>query len=211
MRIEGEAFRHLIKARRSDIGDTLTLRNKAELSSYTYRIETIVRDEATASLVERLPEPSASTRALHLGWCIIDPKNIEKMLPQLVELGVETITFLTCDRTQRNFRLELSRWERIIDASMQQCGRTASMKLIEGKKVSDFLTANPHALILDFAPTPLDSTQISTTQTFLIGCEGGFSPNEQALFDPAKVRRLDTAHVLRSETAAVAIASLALL
>lgn len=56
-------------------------------------------------------------------WCVIDIKSIKKVLPMLNELGVSRITFVYCDRSQINIKLDFARFERILEASMQQCGR----------------------------------------------------------------------------------------
>jgi 16S rRNA (uracil1498-N3)-methyltransferase len=51
----------------------------------------------------------------------------------------------------------------------------------------------------------------SGIDTVLIGSEGGLSESERALLQKQKVVRLDTPMILRSETAATAIASKILL
>jgi 16S rRNA (uracil1498-N3)-methyltransferase len=151
----------------------------------------------------------AAPKKLHIGWCIVDSKSVEKVLPLLNELGVSKITFIYCDRSQKNFKPDFKRYERILESSMQQCGRSEMMLFDEMKNIAAFLQENPQTVVFDFCEEVLgDSSDINTV---LIGSEGGLSEAERTLLKEQKVFRLDTPMILRSETAATAIASKILL
>ena len=146
---------------------------------------------------------------MHIGWCVIDGKSIEKVLPSLNEIGVDRISFIYCERSQKNFKLDFKRFERILESSMQQCGRSSYMKFDIFQNIKDFITKFPSAKVFDFCDTVLEDG--SDFDTVLIGCEGGFSLQEKEFLKNQDVFRLDTPMVLRSESAVVAIASKILL
>lgn len=205
--VSGEEYKYLIKVRRHSIGDLITFRSREDLGEeYRYRLERTDGRNAYFSLQGHHRSPVEAERKLHIGWCLIDPKTVEKVLPMLSELGVSKITFIHCRRSQRNFRLDFERFERIMESSIMQCGRTSLIELAEAPALSSFLNAHPEALILDFSDEVLKKDEEFTT--VVIGCEGGFDENERKLFSTHRVRRLSSPMVLRSETAAVTIASM---
>ena len=86
-----------------------------------------------------------------------------------------------------------------------QCGRTSLIELTEAPNLSTFLKNNPESVIFDFGGTPLENNE--SVDTVVIGCEGGFDEGERKLFSDNRVRLFSSPMILRSETAAVAIAS----
>lgn len=205
--VSGEEYKYLVKVRRHAIGDLITFRSRKKLSeAYLYRLERTDGRTAYFSLQSHHNAPCEATKKLHIGWCLIDPKTIEKTLPMLSELGVSKITFIHCRRSQRNFRLDFERFERIMESSIMQCGRTSLIELAEAPALSAFLNANPDTVILDFTDEVLKSEDNLTT--VVVGCEGGFDESERKLFASYRVRALKSPMILRSETAAVAVASM---
>lgn len=205
--VAGEEYKYLIKVRRHAIGDLIAFRSRENpAEEYRYRLERTDGRNAFFSLQSHHNAPCEAERKLHIGWCIVDPKTIEKTLPMLSELGVGKITFIHCKRSQRNFRLDFERFERILESSVMQCGRTSLIELAESPALSTFLTAHPETFILDFSDEVLKKDE--KIDTVVIGCEGGFDENERKLFTAHRVRSLKLPMILRSETAAVAIASM---
>ncbi|WP_226962118.1 16S rRNA (uracil(1498)-N(3))-methyltransferase [Sulfurimonas marina] len=208
--IKGELHKYLVKVRRHKEGDTLGFRRKeAPEMLYLYKVVSVdPRSLEVAYLGEEINEVKAK-KELHIGWCVIDSKSVEKVLPSLNEIGVEKITFIYCNRSQKNFKADFKRYERIIEASNQQCGRSDFMEFATAKNLQEFLSENPDTKVFDFCDNVLeDDADISTV---LIGCEGGFSPEEREFLSGYDVFRLDTPLVLRSESAALAVASKILL
>lgn len=206
--LEDEPFRYLVKVRRVKSGSVVETRNLRDHMLYSYKITEIGRRNATLELVDKkeLIIPGGN---LHIGWCVIDPKVIEKTLPMLNQAGVKKITFFPCDFSQKNFKLSLERMEKILISSCEQCGRSELMELGFGDSLHDFLKTHPKCAILDFNPnTTFDAQPIDT---ILIGCEGGFSDKERQLFADHPVVSFGTGLILRSETAAVSAASKILL
>ncbi|HZF71005.1 16S rRNA (uracil(1498)-N(3))-methyltransferase [Sulfuricurvum sp.] len=204
--ISGEDYKYLIKVRRHRVGDTVCFRTKEKLSEeYRYHLERTDGKNAYFSLQSHHHAPCVNARKLHIGWCLIDPKTVEKTLPMLTELGVEKITFIHCHRSQQNFRLDYERMTRLMESSIMQCGRTSLIELGESPALSTFLKAHPDAVIFDFGGETLKSDE--NIETVVIGCEGGFDESERKQFSDYRVRLFSSPMILRSETAAVAIAS----
>lgn len=208
--IKGETFKYLIKVRRHGVTDLLAFRHPDHPDMlYRYEIVTVDGREAHLQLQESCSHEVKAVRSLHIGWCVIDNKSVEKVLPSLNELGVEKITFIGCDRSQKNFRPDFRRYERILESSMQQCGRTCKMEFERAADIASFIKENPECAVFDFCENVYPDA--GGYETVLIGAEGGFSDQERKIMQQQKVFRLDTPMVLRSETAAVAIAGKLLL
>lgn len=208
--IKGDLHKYLIKVRRHEVGDELSLRNKEDIKTlYKYEIQSIDSRSLEVGLISSSVEEVESKKKLHLGWCVIDAKSIEKVLPSLSEIGVSKISFIYCERSQKNFKLDFKRFERILEASMQQCGRTSFIEFDTFNNIEKFISEFPHAKVFDFCDNVLSDN--ADFETVLIGCEGGFSKNEKELLRSQEVFRLDTPIVLRSESAVMAVASKILL
>ena len=210
LRLRGEEYKYLIIVRRHKEGDLISFRNEKDPKTlHTYRITAISGRDVMLELQsseERIISPSHS---LHIGWCIIEPKSIEKALPTLNEIGVSKISFIYCERSQKNFKPDFKRFRRILKSSMQQCGRSTFMEFAIYKNLELFLRDFPDVKVFDFCDTPLRKER--KFQTVLIGCEGGFSKDERESLSSKEVFRLDTPLVLRSESATMAVAAKILL
>ena len=207
--LTGDAHRYLFKVRRHKTGDRIHLRNLKE--SHIYRYEIAAIDRRSALLVYESDEilEVKALKSLHIGWCVIDPKSIEKALPSLNEMGVEKITFIYCDRSQKSFRPDLDRLRKILLNSSQQSGRSVMMQLDIVESLEVFLEAFPEAMMLNFSEDRFVGEE--RFDTIVIGCEGGFTPEETALFAREKIVGFETPLVLKSESAACAVAAKRLL
>jgi len=204
--IRGDAYKYLIKVRRHQAGDQIALRHpeKPEVL-HRYLLESIDGRRAHLQLERSIEEPVKAEHSLHIGWCVIDPKSVEKVLPTLNELGVAKITFIYCERSQKSFKPDFKRFERMLESSMQQCGRSEWMELEMMDSLDDFLAAYPGAVVLDFCSSVLKSNV--KVSTVLVGSEGGFSDAERIRLHSQRCIRLDTPMILRSESAVTAIAA----
>ncbi len=208
--VKGENYKYLIKVRRHQVGDVVAFRHPESTQMlHSYSLIDIDGRNARFTLQNSTESIVKAGKKLHIGWCVIDPKSVEKVLPMLNELGVEKITFISCERSQKNFRSDLKRYERMVTASMQQCGRSAMMAFATAGSLSEFIASHPDTAVFDFCENVLQET--SDIETVLIGCEGGFSEKERELLSKQRRFRLDTPLVLRSESAAVAVSSKILL
>lgn len=206
LQIRGDLHKYLIKVRRHKEGDELSFRARQNIEIlHNYKLESVEARSAELSLISSKVAEVKSKKSLHIGWCIIDSNSIEKVLPSLCEIGVEKISFIACERSQKNFKLDFKRFERIQEAAMQQCGRSTYIEFDTYKNIKEFIDKFPHANVFDFCENSLQD--YSNIKTVLIGCEGGFSSKERELLSSLKRFRLDTPMVLRSESAVLAVAS----
>ena len=208
--LKGELFKYLVKVRRHEVGDRLHFRTKKDMNVlYLYEVKMIENRSIELQQISYEQKIVESKIPLHIGWCLIDTKSIEKVLPSLSEIGVSKISFISCDRSQKNFKLDFKRFERILEASMQQCGRSTYIEFDTYKGIDEFIKVFPQTKVFDFTDKTLaDYTEV---ETVLIGCEGGFSPLEKETLASKNVFRLDTPMILRSESAVMAVASKILL
>lgn len=210
LKIKGEEYKYLFKVRRHEAGDTLYFRSRTK-SEELHKYEVVSLDGRSALLewVSTETKEVKSDKELHIAWCVIDPKSVEKVLPSLNEIGVSKISFIYCARSQKNFKTDLQRYERILETSSQQCGRSKAIVFEVFKTLDAFLEVHPETVVLDFCDEVLGCKD--EIKTVLIGCEGGFSEEERQKVEKLKRFRLDTPMILRSESAVMAIASKVLL
>jgi len=123
--LKGELYKYLIKVRRHKLGDEIAFRDEENIKMlYTYKVDAVEPKKIVLSLLNSQEYEVKAKKDLHIGWCKIDAKSVEKVLPSLSEIGVSKITFIECERSQRNLKLDFKRFDRILHASMQQCGST---------------------------------------------------------------------------------------
>ena len=208
--LKGDLHKYLIKVRRHVEGDELSFRTKEDIKTlHHYKIINVDGRSLDVELMSSKVEEVKATKELHIAWCVIDSKSIEKVLPSLCEIGVSKISFIYCDRSQKNFKLDFNRMNRIIEASMGQSGRTRIMEFDTYKNIAAFISEFPNTKVFDFTDKILSGESDFTR--VLIGCEGGFSKDEKELLKSQEVFRLNTPMVLRSESAVMAVASKILL
>lgn len=210
LKLKGEDYKYLFKVRRHKVDGILYFRHKEKSEElYKYKVLSIDGRFAALELLSCETKEIMPKKDLHIAWCVIDPKSVEKVLPSLNEIGVSKITFIFCDRSQKNYKIDLKRYERILEASSQQCGRSRPIEFNIVKNISTFISEHPETVILDFCDDVLGCED--EVHTVLIGCEGGFSEDERDMLSSLKRFRFNTPMILRSESAAVAIASKVLL
>jgi len=83
------------------------------------------------------------------------------------------------------------------------------MQLEMAESLEAFTAENPQSYLLNFSEDTLTS-EISI-DTIVVGCEGGMTEDEVALFAPERVIGFDTPLVLKSESAVCAVAAKILL
>ncbi len=207
--LEGEEHRYIFKVRRHKVDDSLDLRNLEDGLLHSYTITHIDKNSVMLELKESITLELKAKQSLHIGWCIIDPKSVEKVLPTLNEMGVDKITFIYCKRSQKSFKIDFKRLEKILLNSSQQSGRSQMMTLEMSNNLENFLKDNPEARMLNFSENKYISH--SDINIIVIGCEGGFVDEEVDLFQRENIVGFDNPLVLKSESAVCAVAAKILL
>ncbi|MDA7847962.1 16S rRNA (uracil(1498)-N(3))-methyltransferase [Sulfurospirillum sp.] len=196
-------FAHIFKVRRVTVGANLDFANLSDRKIYTYTINSINKKEANLSLTDIKEVKTTSTCNVHIGWCIVEPKIIEKHISMLNEMGVEKITFVYADFSQNGYKIDEKRLNRILINSCEQSGRANLMKIEVLNSVKEYLETYTQSAIIDFSENILSKEK--KIGNFLVGPEGGFSKEERELFTCKDVFGLKSPNILRSETAVVGV------
>ena len=202
LEIKDDVYNYLIKARRHKIDDEIYFRNLKDNNIYLYKINNIDKKRAILNLISSEEKILLNERKLHLGWCVVDPKTVEKYIASLNEMGVEKITFIYADYSQKNFKINIEKLEKILINSSSQCGRSNIIKLEVSQNIEQFIKENEDTYFLDFSTVCIDN-KIDEIKTIIIGCEGGFSKKEREKFNIENVVGFNSNLILRSETAIV--------
>ena len=206
LEIKDEVYNYLLKARRHKIDDEIYFRNLKDENLYLYKINFIDKKRAILNLVSSQNKVLLNDKKLHLGWCVVDPKTIEKYIPSLNEMGIDKITFIYSDFSQNNFKINIEKLEKILINSSCQCGRSNIIKLAVCKNLDNFIKENEDIYFLDFSEISIDNKK-DEIKTLVIGCEGGFSTNERSKFNKQNVIGFNSSLILRSETAIICAGS----
>lgn len=211
--MSSEDSKHLVRVLRKQIGDKLIFTDgKGTLA--TAEIIDFSKHECRVQIIER--EYHVNKRAFSLELAVAPTKNADRMewmVEKAVEIGVEKITFIICDRSERK-HIDLNRMERIAIAALKQSSGTylPEIQIISLKELFASLKPNdPDAIRMmawceNFENTPyikeipLDFQNI----LLLIGPEGDFTQQEiekgkQLHFQEIKLGN----KILRTETAAI--------
>jgi 16S rRNA (uracil1498-N3)-methyltransferase len=213
--LSGEEWHHCVHVLRMSIGDALIL-----FDGKGHGYEGIIRSSTKAEgSIELIADRSAdfqirSTCRINIAFAPTkSPDRTETAIEKIVELGVETITFLDCKNGERS-NIRMDRIKKIAIGAAKQ-----SRKLFL-PEIHNFIT--PESLILKskiqnpklkFLCCHLDADALPLQDTYhgeddvvvLIGPEGGFAPEEIDELKLSGVLMTSLGqHRLRVETAVIA-------
>ena len=206
--LKNEAFHHL-KVRRVKAGEGLNLRNLKDDFLYTYTIKELGRNSCTLFLEQKTLTKAQIHTNLSLAVGVFEPKNIEKILPFLNELGLYKLIFVFTQFSQADFKPNFARFERILINSCEQCGRFEMMQFECFESTAEFAKAYPNAIMVDFSAENDDFSVVGENDILFIGAEGGFTDDERAFFK--RKIRLKSPYILRSQSALVSVVAKILL
>ena len=206
LKIEDENYNYIVKARRHKLDDILDFRNLEDDFLYSYKISQIDKKSLILNLLKKEEKLIENSKKIHLAWCVVDPKTIYENIASLNELGVDKITFVYSDFSQKNFKINFEKLEKILINSSSQCGRSSIIKLDIYKNIDTFIKDNPDTYFLDFSQTSIDS-KVLDIKTLMIGTEGGFSKRERELFNKNFIVGFSSNLILKSQTAIISATS----
>jgi 16S rRNA (uracil1498-N3)-methyltransferase len=217
--VEGDAYRHLFRARRIGVGERLRVVDGEGRA----RWGEVIQVGRTAALVE-LAEPAAPNEPrLHLEVLVatLRPEPASWLVEKATELGAAAIRFLNTERGPRSFGAGTAeRLRRVAVAAVEQCHRARCPEVTGPHpfaEVTTLTSAADHRWLLDPAATSIPpasplSPHESPKESLLVGPEGGWSPTELETLDAEGWKRISLGpRILRIETAVVAGAALLLL
>lgn len=210
---EGELYVHdsgvigqISRVLKLRVGERLVVRT--QFAAFEGTLSEISRQRATLVRIEEL-QPPALKRQVSLLFCIPKKDKFELILEKCTEIGVTDFYPIVSQRTVKT-NMNRVRSEKIIEEACEQAQRLDTPILHEIRSLEDAVREMRPA-VFDTEGGFLEKGAAAALQHVLIGPEGGFSEDELVFF---RDMRLDIYHlgnnVLKTETAAMALASLIL-
>lgn len=203
-----EESKHIIKVLRKSVGDQLHITNGMGWL-FTAEIEFISSNKCTVQIISKEKQPKHNYK-LHLA---VAPTKMndryEWFLEKATEIGIDTITPIICDHSERK-TIKPERFERILQSAMKQSLSCYLPKLNAATNFKDFINASfgGDSFIAHCEDTGKKSLksqlQPNSTTTILIGPEGDFSVKEIEMAVANKFIPVTLGETrLRTETAAI--------
>jgi 16S rRNA (uracil1498-N3)-methyltransferase len=208
--LAGEEARHLARVLRCRVGDDVVVFDGSG-SAWTARVATIGRDEVGLDVGE--PSRAAVPPRIRVTLAVALPKGERQkwLVEKVTELGVERLVPLVTARGVAEATPgALERLRRGVIEACKQCGRNTLLEIGAPQSIAAVLRDRPaeaRAVVADPGGPPFAAAAPAEV-IGMVGPEGGFAPEELALLDAAGVARVGLGpHILRVETAAVALAA----
>ena len=200
---------HCVRVLRLKEGDRITITD-GKGSLYYAILENSHPKRCRVDIIERLPQTPFWEYTIHIA--ISPTKNIDRMewfIEKATEIGINTITFLRCNRSERR-EIKLQRLNKIAVSAMKQSQKTFLPQLVEMTDFDKFISQKLDGLKMIAHCDEGKKQQINniyrpdSNALFLIGPEGDFSDDEinaaiSAGFAPVTLGKSR----LRTETAAL--------
>jgi len=209
--LSADESKHIKKSLRLKTGDFIWITDgKGTLAKAT--LTNILKESCTAEIIERNFYDISKKRKLHLAVAPTkNPDRMEWMVEKAVEIGVDKISFIICDRSERK-HLDLNRLQRVAVSALKQ---SKGIWLPELKIISLFQFLNDYKAInadkfiayCNDKETVIKIANIKIQQNdaiFLIGPEGDFTPQEILFAKENGFQQISLGEkILRTETAAL--------
>lgn len=214
LQLPENAARHAARVLRLKAGDKAALFN-GDGHDYTVELLRVEREEVSVKIVDMAVVQRESPLQVTLAQAISSGDRMDLTLQKSVELGVAAIQPLAAERSVVKLSGERAdkrrqHWQNVVISACEQSGRALVPQVAAPKPLLNWLgQPDSFALKLMLSPTagrtlhelPVPEGEIC----LLIGCEGGFSPQEEGAaglrgFTPVRLGP----RVLRTETAALA-------
>ncbi|MGJ8738865.1 16S rRNA (uracil(1498)-N(3))-methyltransferase [Zobellia laminariae] len=203
-----EESRHIVKVLRKKEGDILHITNG---KGYIFESEILLPDQKRCKAqIVSTKKKHAKAHWLHI--VVAPTKNndrFEWFLEKATEIGVNEITPIFCDRSERKV-IKKERLEKVIQSAMKQSLRTYLPRLNDAISFKDFMEQEQNGLLFIAHCEEEEKVDLKRRVapdkdiTILIGPEGDFSQNEisnayEKGFLPVSLGE----YRLRTETAAI--------
>lgn len=207
------AARHAAKVLRMKAGDSLILFN-GDGHDFEAELLRVGKEGVTAKITGQLTTERESPLRVTLAQAISSGDRMDFTLQKSVELGVAAIQPLAAERSVVKLsgeRAEKRRehWQNVVISACEQSGRAVIPEVAAPVSLPHWLgTPNDYPLKIMLSPTAAqtlhDLPRPDGPICLLIGCEGGFSPQEA---ESAQIHGYTPVQlgprVLRTETAAL--------
>lgn len=208
LHLDAEESRHCSKVLRKKNGDVIHVTDGAG-NAYTARLTDSRSDRCTFTIESTHHE---AKRAFHIHIAIAPTKNPDRtewFVEKAIEIGVDEISFVLCDNSERA-ALKTDRLEKLAISAMKQSLRYTLTKIHHMVLLKDFITASKASLkyiayVDQSNPDHLiKQAAAKSDYVVLIGPEGDFSKNELQLAIENGYKKVSLGtNRLRTETAGV--------
>lgn len=215
--VEGDAYRHLFRARRVPVGATFRVVDGQGRARWG-RVARVDRSSARVALGEPAPTHEPAWR-LDLLVPTFRPERASWLVEKATELGVSAIRFLNSERAPRHFgEANIERFARLAAAAVEQCHRSLLPEITgphDWREIGPLTAGIESRWFLDTRATPGDWGdwgQPGASGALLVGPEGGWAPEERQEVLDAGWRPVGLGpRILRIESAALVGAGMLLL
>ena len=208
--LSGDIAHHLSRVLRVQVGDNILLGDGQGKTS-TATVTAVQKGLVGIDLGEIVHTP-ATRPSLTLAFAVPRPSRADWLVEHGTEVGVANFQPLWTERS-RPQGLRADRWRKVARAAAGQCGRAWLPEIHEPIELATLLASPPAGirLLADTSGSPIQLATDSSAAVLLIGPEGGFSQAERANAKQAGFEAVKFgAHILRTETAALAGAAILL-
>lgn len=210
--LTGDEARHLARVMRCAVGDEVVVFD-GRGSSWRARVATIGRDEVGLELGATVTGSCVPSVPLTLAVALPKGERQKWLVEKLTELGVARLVPLTTTRgVAEATPAAVERLARGVIEACKQCGRDTLMEIPPPRSVAE-IARDPgdgaRLVVADRDGGPFEpATAEGRPIIAVVGPEGGLTPEELATLEAAGGRRVPLGpHVLRVETAAIALAA----
>jgi len=211
--LEGDEARHVARVMRAKPGDDLEVFDGTGCW-WPATITGVGRDEIGLEVGEAVSEPAGDGPQLTLAVALPKGDRQKWLIEKLTELGVARLVPLKTTRgVAEPTAAAIERLRRGVIEACKQCGRCRLLEITAADSLESIARLAPagRRLLADPAGLPLAAAGRLTGSNLLaaIGPEGGFTVEEIAAAEAAGFHRISLGpHILRIETAAVAMAAI---
>ena len=213
--LSGSEAHHLRNVMRASAGDSIKLFDGSG-REFEGRIESIGRDRIEITITDQATVCRELPFVLTIGVALPKGDRQRWLIEKCCELGVTRVVPLVTQRSVAGVKKStVSRLERFVIEASKQCGRNRLMEIAAPESIATFLqhaSAKECCWLAD--PTGVGITSVAANNRgsnicVAIGPEGGFSEKELEQAHAAGWQSVSMgARILRTETAAVAVASI---
>lgn len=212
--LTGDEARHVSRVLRARAGDAVVV-FAGTAAEWPARIVRIGRDEVDLELGAVRHDPPRTGPRRTLAVALPKGERQKWLVEKLTELGVDRLVpLVTLRGVAEATESARTRLGRTVVEACKQCGRNTLLEIAAPLRMADLLAAagpGSRTVVADPGAPPLAAVMVAGTATEIVGLvgpEGGFAPEELAAAVAAGAARASlAAHVLRVETAAVALAA----
>ena len=219
--IYGDDARHIARSLRMAVGDTVTL-SDGEGAEYEGKLVRIRDEECVCEIGEGHPSRSESPKKITLFIAYPKGDKLETVIQKAVELGVDTVVPFEssrCIKRPAKEKLEklTARHMKIAEEAAKQCGRArlpvvlspiSFNEMLEKTKASELALFCYEAEDGTTLKSAIESAKSTDSIAVIVGCEGGFSPEEARAAALAGAVSVSLgSRILRCETAPLYVLS----